>query len=84
MEVRVFPEALPEQVTMTKSKSKRYVVVSEGCYLKSLLKAVAGEGTEGGAFTTDPRKARKYKSKREAEEAASYVYQGIVEAELKD
>jgi len=65
-----------KKVSKPVSKPKRdWIVTSEGLYLVSLHKALAGLGTEGGAFSHDPRRARRY-TRAEAYQVAAQIHWG--------
>ena len=55
----------------------RYTVRSQGFYLRHLAKALRGAGTDGGAYTADPREARRYHRRRDAQVAADQIH-GVV------
>lgn len=54
---------------------KGWIVTSEGFYLRSLTKALRGDGVDGGAFVSDERKAQPF-TKGEAMRAAHLIYRG--------
>lgn len=65
-----------KKISKSASKPARdWIVTSEGLYLVSFRKALAGLGTEGGAFSSDPRRARAY-TRAEAYRVAAQIYWG--------
>ena len=72
------------KTTKTRTKRtfpwRRYTVSTEGAWLRSVNKAISGDGLSGGAYTYEVSKAKKFKSLREARKAIRDIgYGGTIE-----